>query len=183
MTPTRRRILLIDRKVQGALLVRTTIYWFYCLLSITLIAACWIVFTTTPTSSGEMFNRLWMNCGPVLLASVLLLPLVWMDCLRLSNRFAGPMMRIQRELKQLAHGATAREVHLRDKDFWHEMDSDLNEVIRRMDTAGLCRPSSEECRPPIAAGAADEQWAGSAALVAPEQVSHWPGLGQDAGAV
>jgi hypothetical protein len=117
------------------LLVHATIYWFYCLFSVTLIAVCWIIFSHQPTSSVDLFAQLWMNCGPALLGSVLLLPLVLLDCLRLSNRFAGPMVRIRQATKELAQGQTPRPVQLREGDFWAEFVDDFNLVIERCTTA------------------------------------------------
>jgi hypothetical protein len=129
MLPTRRRRLFVDFKLQGALLVHTLIYWLYCLLSVSLIALCWIIFVQRPETSSQLFSTLWMNFGPALIGSLVLLPIVLMDCLRLSNRFAGPMVRIQSAMKQLADGETAAPVHLRDHDFWHEFSQNLNRVI------------------------------------------------------
>lgn len=141
--PKRRRILLADRKLQGALMAHCVLYWFYCLFSVSLIAMCWIIFTKTPRTSADLFEQLWMNCGPALVGSILLLPLVMMDCLRLSNRFAGPMVRLRRAMGELAKGDLPSEVHLRDGDFWQEFSWNMNDVIRKMDEAGLCRHTEE----------------------------------------
>jgi hypothetical protein len=134
-------MLLADRRLQGTLLVHTLVYWFYCLFSVCLIAMCWIVWTTRPSSSAEMVQRLWLNFGPALLGSVLLLPLVLMDCLRLTNRFAGPMVRIRRAMQQLAEGRVPEEVHVREGDFWQEFAGHLNQVIRRTDALGPVAPA------------------------------------------
>jgi hypothetical protein len=132
---SRRRRLFVDTKLQGALLVHTILYWFYCLLSVTLIAAVWIIFVNRPESSSDLFRTLWATFGPAMLGSVLLLPLVLMDCLRLSNRFAGPMVRVQRAMKNMANGEPAEEVHLREGDFWSEFAEDLNRVSARLPVA------------------------------------------------
>jgi hypothetical protein len=129
----RRQRLYTDRKLQGALLVHTTIYWFYCLFSVTLIAVCWIIFTQQPESSSDMFNQLWMTCGPALLGSVALLPLVLLDCLRLSNRFAGPMVRFQRAMRELAQDGKTNAVQLRDGDYWREFADHFNIVAKKLE--------------------------------------------------
>ncbi len=128
----RRHRMLADRKIQGALLAHTAIYWFYCLFSVTLIAVCWIIFTKQPESSTELFTQLWLNCGPALLGSVLLLPLVMLDCLRLSSRFAGPMVRMQRVMRELAEGETPPAFTLRPGDFWTEFAENMNTVMERL---------------------------------------------------
>ena len=128
----RRHQLFADRNLQGALLVHTAIYWFYCLFSVTLIAVCWIIFTKQPESSVELFTQLWLNCGPALLGSVLLLPLVMLDCLRLSSKFAGPMVRMQRVMRELAAGETPPPFRLRPGDYWDEFADNMNLVMNRL---------------------------------------------------
>ena len=128
----RRQRLFTDRQLQGTLLAHTAIYWFYCLFSVTLIAVCWIVFTQQPDSSSDLFNQLWLSCGPALLGSVLLLPLVLLDCLRLTSRFAGPMVRFQRAMRELAREGATAEVKLRDGDYWREFADDFNIVVKKL---------------------------------------------------
>lgn len=147
MFSTRRRRLFVDFKLQGVLLVHTAIYWFHCLLSVMLIAFCWIILVERPGTSGELLGVIGSNYVPVLLGSVLLLPLVLMDCLRVSNRLAGPMLRIHRSVKQLADGVPADPVHLREKDFWKEFSDDLNRLIARNDAD---RPPAPEACPAAA---------------------------------
>ncbi|MDA1049900.1 MAG: hypothetical protein O3C40_05405 [Planctomycetota bacterium] len=147
-TGKRRRQIFADRKIQGTLLAHTAIYWFYCLFSVTLIAVCWIIFTKQPESSAELFTQLWLNCGPALLGSVLLLPLVLLDCLRLSSRFAGPMVRMQRVMRELAAGQTPPAFALRPGDYWTEFAENLNTVMERLRqqdprTQTKQRPASE----------------------------------------
>ncbi len=128
----RRHQMIADKKLQGALLAHTTIYWFYCLFSVTLIAVVWIIFSKQPESSSELFTQLWLNCGPALLGSVLLLPLVLLDCLRLSGRFAGPMVRMQRVMRELAAGQSPDAIKLRPGDYWTEFAEDFNVVMERL---------------------------------------------------
>jgi len=144
----RRHQMIADRKLQGALLAHTVIYWFYCLFSVTLIAVCWIIFTKQPESSSELFTQLWLNCGPALLGSVLLLPLVLLDCVRLSSRFAGPMVRMQRVMQQLAAGETPPAIALRPEDYWSEFAENINAVMDRLRQQEL---QAQTTRPPTPA--------------------------------
>lgn len=131
MKLARRRRLFVDFKLQGVLLAHTAIYWLYCLLSVTLTATCWVVFAHRPGSSAELFGTLWGYFGPAMVGSILLLPLVLMDCLRLSNRFAGPMVRLRVAMHRLANGESVQPVKLRDGDFWWEFAEDFNRVLAR----------------------------------------------------
>ena len=127
--PFRRRKLFVDVKLQGALMAHTAMYWSYCLLSVGVIAVAWIVLAKKPATSAVLFDHLWQNFGPPFIGAFLLLPLVLLDCLRLSNRFAGPMVRVQRAMKQLANGEQPAKIALRDGDYWTEFVADLNRVI------------------------------------------------------
>jgi hypothetical protein len=146
MSQIRRHRLFVDAKLQGALLTHVTLYWLYCLLSVGVIAIVWIVFAKRPPTSAKLFEEVWMNCGPALLGSILLLPLVLIDCLRLSNRFAGPMVRLQRTMKELADGQSPRHVKLREADFWTGFADDVNRLIDQYETAGgrCSTPQSEK---------------------------------------
>ena len=135
MSITRRRRLFVDWKLQGWLLINTAIYWLYCLLSVTLIAFCWIILVQRPSTSGELLRLLGTNFGPALIGSVLLLPLVLLDSLRFSNRFAGSMVRIQREMKKMANGEPAIPVHVRTGDFWSDFAEDFNRVMAQLQDA------------------------------------------------
>ena len=131
MASKRRRQLFVNRNLQGRLLFQAVVYWLYCLLSISLFAACWIILVKRPTSSAQLFGELWSSCGPALGGSVLLLPLVLLDCLRISNRFAGPMIRIHHTLQQLADGKESRPIQLRQRDYWQELAQSVNLVMER----------------------------------------------------
>jgi len=140
MLPKRRRQLFVNRSLQGRLLAQVVVYWFYCLLSIALFAACWITFMKQPASSAELFWELWASCGPALAGSILLLPLVLLDCLRISNRFAGPIVRIHEVLQQLAEGKPSGPVQLRDKDYWQELAQSINQIVQRGVKSGSSQP-------------------------------------------
>jgi hypothetical protein len=144
MSQIRRRQLFVDARLQGALILQVSLYWFYCLLTVAMLALIWIVFVKRPLSSADLFQELWMSCGPALLGSVLLLPLVLLDCIRVSNRFAGPMLRISREMKALADGKIARPVRLREGDFWLNFAEDWNQVLQHSENL---RNSSDQAVP------------------------------------
>jgi hypothetical protein len=50
---------------------------------------------------------------------------VW-DLVKLSHRFAGPMLRLRRILKDLAAGRRASHLRFRPNDFWQETAIDFN---------------------------------------------------------
>ncbi|MFN5709871.1 MAG: hypothetical protein ACK48X_17590, partial [Planctomycetota bacterium] len=48
------------------------------------------------------------------------------DIIRFSNRFAGPMVRLRRFMKELGEVGDAPPLKFRDDDFWSELAKDFN---------------------------------------------------------
>jgi hypothetical protein len=132
MFNSRRRQLFIDG-LQTVVMVRVVAYWLFCILASSLMACCWIAWLDRPASSGELFSLLLRHYGPVFLGTLVLLPLVIMDTLRLTNRFVGPVYRLRRALHEAAEGQLARPLQFRDDDFWREVADDFNRAIGRPD--------------------------------------------------
>jgi len=132
MNTCRRSIFFIDRKVQGALVVRTAIYWLFCLFSVALMLVCWRALTGPIKPFSEMAAELYHRHGAVLLASLIVLPIAVMDVLRLSNRFVGPVSRMRAALAELAAGRTIEPIEFRDDDYWPELAGNLNELAARL---------------------------------------------------
>ena len=128
----RRRKFLVDRKVQGAILARAATYWCYCLLAVATTMCGVVLLSFQPMTSGEMFSRLWVQCGPALLATLLLIPFVLYDCARLSNRFAGPLYRLRGAMQQIVNGERIGPVKVRDDDFCQEFVDDFNLAIAKL---------------------------------------------------
>jgi hypothetical protein len=144
MNRCRRTIFFIDAKVQGALLARTTIYWMFCLFSVSLMLMCWKAFTGPPMRFVDLMADLFNRFGPGLVASLVLLPVALMDVLRLSNRFVGPVGRLRKGLKDLASGNRTEPLLFSDDDFWREMAGDFNEVAAKMAVAASREPAQTE---------------------------------------
>ena len=136
MNTCRRSIFFIDRKVQGALVVRTSIYWMFCLFSVSLMLICWSAYTGPLKPFSVLVAELYHRHGPVLLASLILLPIAAMDVLRLSNRFVGPVSRTRAALAELAEGRAIEPIQFRDDDYWADLAGNLNEVAARLNQSG-----------------------------------------------
>ena len=126
-----RRHFLTDCRVQGALIVRVVLYWLMCLLAMTFLLLGWTMVTEPSRPLNAHLAALWTLYGPAAVASLLLLPLVTFDLLRLSNRFAGPMFRLRRSLHDLAQGKPVATVRFRHGDFWQEFADDFNSIAAR----------------------------------------------------
>ena len=131
-----RKRLFVDPKVQGALVGRVILYWVVCLITITLMLICWRIVTGPARPFYTHFDDLWFFHGPAVIASFLLLPLVVVDIVRVSNRFAGPMLRLRRSMRALARGEYVEPLEFRDADYWHEFADDFNAVLKRVQQQG-----------------------------------------------
>jgi hypothetical protein len=128
-----RKQLFVDPKVQGALVIRAVGYWFFCLLTMALALVLWRVWTGPARLFYLQFGEMWHWYGPAAIASLFVVPLVVIDIVRTSNRFAGPLYRLRREMRKLAAGEPVRAVKFRDGDFWMEFADEFNAVAKRLD--------------------------------------------------
>ncbi len=126
-SPLRRR-LLIDPPVQLALLRRIGLYSFVCCLyfaATQLLAA----FLSHPDASISEIVTMYLDeavygfCG-----LVLLVPLVVYDLLHATNRIAGPIFRLRREMRDLAHSDDVEDLSFRHNDHWHDIADTFNEL-------------------------------------------------------
>lgn len=128
-----RKRLLVDFRVQGALIVRVVLYWLTCLFAIMLLLLGWGLLTDPARPLNSHMADLWAFFGPAAVASLFLLPAVVFDLLRLSNRFAGPMFRLRQSMHDLAQGKPVDTVRFRQGDFWEEFADDFNTVATLAD--------------------------------------------------
>ena len=123
-----RKRFFVDYRVQGALIVRVVLYWLMCLLTIMLVLLSWGMIAGPARPLNAHLTELWTLHGPAAVASLLVLPAVIFDLLRVSNRFAGPMFRLRRSLHDLAQDKPVLAVRFRQGDFWQEFAEDFNTV-------------------------------------------------------
>jgi hypothetical protein len=129
LTPRKR--LFVDRQIQGALLFRIIIYWCFSVLAVCLFMLC-VQALTRPADSFIgffAFDEFFWNYGAVVLASAVLVPLIMLDVLVISNRFAGPLLRLRRSLRALADGEHVAPIQFRDKDYWRDFAGEFNAVV------------------------------------------------------
>ena len=123
-------------------MLRVVSYWLFCLLTITLMLVCWDIYSGPPRKFIIIYRDLYFRYGPALVASLLLLPLVMVDVVRFSNRFAGPIVRLRGAMRQFASGRPMEPVHFRDGDLWSELAVDFNRVMERAQDLDEARDSA-----------------------------------------
>ena len=133
MTEIPRSQLFVDRKLQGDLLVRATWYCVTCLMLTTALLLIWRLATGSTQMLFSHVDDIWSHCGPALVASLFVIPIVIVDMLRLSNRFAGPLTRMRCEMRRLAEGESVAPVQFREDDFWQPLAEEFNAVSAELD--------------------------------------------------
>lgn len=133
-----RNRLFVDPEVQAALLLRIVTYWIVCLAAVALMLLCQQIIAGPPRPVFAHLEDLWFRFGPPFFASLVVLPLILMDIIRMSNRFSGPLIRLRRAMRALARGETVPPLRFRQGDFWKNFADEFNAVVERV--AELERP-------------------------------------------
>ncbi|MCH7686986.1 MAG: hypothetical protein IH899_09945 [Planctomycetes bacterium] len=143
MSKSKRRQLYVDGHVQGAIIRRVAIYWACCVLFVVIPLCIGNAFRRPDLLFYEQFGNLWNQYWPILVCMVCMLPFSLLDALQLSNRFAGPMFRLRRQMHLLAEGKQVEPLMFREGDFYHEMALDLNRILERYKNATESRSGDQ----------------------------------------
>jgi hypothetical protein len=125
---------LVDREVQWSLAKRLLLHWLLFLIATSLSVLMWARLIEAPTESWQTVIN--MSIGrliPFAVAAVVLLPMFIKDSITLSNRFAGPVVRVRRALADFADGKSIEPVELRQGDFWKSLAHEVNRVTRKVE--------------------------------------------------
>lgn len=134
MRKSKRRMQFVDHQVQGMLIGRLLLHWttFIFASVVATIGIEWIG-SQANQSFFEIMQSAWLRYAPFAFVAILLLPVFLWDIVRMSNRFAGPMFRLRRVLRQVADGETYTPLTFREGDFWQEIATELNRIAERYD--------------------------------------------------
>ena len=114
------------------LLLRASYYW---ALSLGTQITVMILLTLTASPPGESYIagakfRLYLRLMAV--ASVLILPVILLDLVRISHRWVGPIYRLRAALNALGRGEAVSPIRFRDGDCWQELAGDFNVVAAEL---------------------------------------------------
>jgi hypothetical protein len=129
-TRTRRQYF-VDRKVQGALLYQACMYWLLALVVIFLGLLGWQMLRLSPRPLNAHLKGMWHQYAVVVVILGILGPVFIYDMVRLTNRFAGPMLRLRSGLERLAQGERVEPIVFRKGDFWYEIAEAFNTIAAR----------------------------------------------------
>jgi signal transduction histidine kinase len=134
-----RKTFVVDRDVQGGLLAKAACYW---LLSLTMVGALnvlgWVFIAPGVDVLVQIRQQLPSLFGTFLVAlasTLIVLPVLLYDLAKHTNRFAGPVFRLQRCMKEIAEGKSVRLISFRKDDYWQELAGSFNQVVARLEAA------------------------------------------------
>jgi hypothetical protein len=131
----KRRRLLIDLPIQVSLVLRATMYWIISVLTqVTIIVVVSVIGATSSAPNAFTVPALQLRwlVQLVVVASLLLLPVILYDVVRLSHRWVGPIYRLRTSLQALSRGDAVPPISFRAGDFWQELAGDFNVVAAEL---------------------------------------------------
>jgi hypothetical protein len=146
MAQYKRKQLFVDARVQGSLIRRVVIYWLACVITVEFLNLSWqiAIGPEQPSYFSYLFQWDWRSAAARLVFSAILLVPITFDMLRLSNRFSGPIFRMQRALRKIAAGGPIERISLREDDYLHDFADDLNAALNRLSSPVAQSAQSDE---------------------------------------
>jgi len=119
--------LLVNGRLQWAIVQRTAFYTFACALYFMVV----LFYSESSRFGHDSFSKTLIQFLDVVLCwapgVMLIAPIIVYDVLLFTNRIAGPMHRIRNEMKQLIDGQSDQPIVLREDD-WTEMADLFNQI-------------------------------------------------------
>jgi hypothetical protein len=132
-TPTKRKTILVERQVQGALGFRIAGHWFMFLAaSLAFTITLRLIGNINHGTAWEMVGLALREQAVAIVVMLALLPWFVHDALKLSNRFAGPMVRLRSAIRVLSSGEQVNPLTFRKGDFWGDLAGEFNELQSRV---------------------------------------------------
>jgi len=147
MADFKRKRLFIDSQVQGVLLRRALIYFTACALFMLLPIFIGRALSDPQHLFFENLGPFFRKYGMFFTCMLLMLPMVLYDILKLTNRFAGPVFRLRREMRKLAEGEKVDPLKFRDGDYWPDIALTFNAVVKRVEALEAAHREREETEP------------------------------------
>lgn len=133
----------IDASVQGSLVRRIILHWLAFLLVAFVVSFILQVLTDPFRPMSAHFQDLWWTHGPFLLVVLFLLPAYVVDTIKLSHRFAGPIFRLRRAIRDVAAGDKPQAIKFRKNDFWQDLANDYNAMLDRLNVLETAHSADE----------------------------------------
>ena len=140
----RRKRFLVAPRVQHALGARLAVHWLIFLVaSIVVTTLLRAICNVNESSFSEVLATALSDQMVPVMVIVSLLPWFLYDSLKLSNRFAGPMVRLKHAIRELTDNGHSNPIRFRKDDYWQEMAVDFNRLQERFQLNSRHNQASE----------------------------------------
>lgn len=145
---SQRNRFLIDPNVQLAIIRRMMMHWSLTVLALLAIGiGVQLIYAPGNQTFWEAIARSFSAQTPLLCVMFMLVPVYVWDIVKLSHRFAGPMLRLRGILNELADGGRATKLKFRPGDFWQETATDFNRFYKEhIDLKNRCEELQNELK-------------------------------------
>ncbi len=127
----------IDFEVQVSLLRKIAAHWVFFIVANAIALMIWTRLISDPLGTWQSSWSNFINqFAPMLVVSLVLLPVFLLDAARLSNRFTGPILRLRRTLAEIVAGRNPSPIVFRQSDFWKSLATDFNAAFALKENAG-----------------------------------------------
>jgi hypothetical protein len=138
----KRKKTLVDPEVQGSVLRKIAIHWILFFVCNAIALVIWIRLFEQPDADwGQTFGDTLRRFLPFFVITAALIPAFVWDTMKLTNRFAGPIMRLRSALNDAGAGRQVKPLHFRGSDFWQEIAQNFNKLL---DRGHLSQPSESD---------------------------------------
>ncbi len=140
----KRRKALVDPEVQGGVVRKIAIHWVLFFVCNAIALMIWIRLFEQPDADwGQTFADTLLRFLPFFVITMALIPAFVWDTLKLTNRFAGPILRLRGALADASAGRAVPPLHFRTNDFWQEMAGNFNKLMERHQKDGETQIDSD----------------------------------------
>lgn len=128
----KRHKIYVNHRVQGGVVLRLGAIWLSTTCLAILLSLVFQFFADPTRGFSYYVSNLGSTAWPLLIAFGATLPIAAIHLVRFTHRFVGPLVRLGREMRDLADGQSPPPLTFREKDAWHELAGDFNRVAKAL---------------------------------------------------
>ncbi|MGI9474253.1 MAG: hypothetical protein ACR2NZ_22115 [Rubripirellula sp.] len=128
----KRRKVLVDPEVQVGVIRKIAAHWVIFFICNAMALMIWVRLFEQPDADwGQTFADSLRRFLPFFVITMALIPAFVWDTLKLTNRFAGPILRLRGALLDASQGRAVAPLRFRENDFWQEIALNFNSMMER----------------------------------------------------
>ena len=138
--PKKRSRTLVDPEVQGGILRKIAGHWAIFFVCNAMALMIWVRLFEQPDAEwGQTLTDTFRRFLPFFVITIALIPAFVWDTMKLTNRFAGPILRLRNAMADASVGRAVPPLTFRTNDFWQEIAVSFNQLMERHASDGQQR--------------------------------------------